>query len=343
VRILALEVPGVELDGWSTSPLFLGDGSLRPRPPAARPAQGLADADVAALPGLWSRYRGRDRAAAWREFDRAEAHDVPVIVWIDGDQPVDLAHPNVVLFEQGAVADRLPAVRAVHGWPVLIHDHLAARFGGDVAPHPLGPRPVVGFCGQAATTAPAAARRLAATARAHLRRATGRTDRQPPPWRSHLALRRRALATLDSDPRIETDVVVRDRYRAGLQDFAARAQRADPTAREFFDNIRRTAYTVCVRGGGNFSTRLYETLCLGRIPIIVDTGLVLPWAGVVDWSELAVVVSADQLSTLPERVAEHHGAHDDASFAAAQHRARRLWEDRLSAEGFFGHFEEHFR
>jgi hypothetical protein len=168
----------------------------------------------------------------------------------------------------------------------------------------------------------------------------GRTDRLAAPLASHLRLRRRALHVLSADPRIDTDFLVRDRYRAGVRTIAERLDRSHPRAQEFFANIRANAYTVCVRGGGNFSTRLYETLCLGRIPIIVDTGVVLPWREEVDWADHGVVVPADRLAELSDRVVQHHARHDDAEFTALQARCRALWVDRLSVAGFFGHLEE---
>ena len=36
-------------------------------------------------------------------------------------------------------------------------------------------------------------------------------------------------------------------------------------------------YGLCVRGFGNFSFRLGETLMMGRIPILIDTECILPF------------------------------------------------------------------
>ena len=59
---------------------------------------------------------------------------------------------------------------------------------------------------------------------------------------------------------------------------------------DFFNNIISTDYTVCVRGTGNFSARLYETLALGKIPIFFNTDSVLPFNEKIDWNDHMVVI-----------------------------------------------------
>ncbi len=345
MRLAILPVAGVVLDAWSTSPLVVveADGSVHPRPAGLERADGLEDAEVATLPAVWRTYQGEARLEALAWLDEADAKGVPVVVWVDGDHAVALEHPAAIVFAQGEQASTPHGRRATHAWPVLIHDHLEDLYGGDPAPVARTPEPTVGFCGQASATVGGQARLVYGKARDRVAFRFGRTDQRPPPWRSHLGLRRRALGLLADDPRITTDFVIRDRYRAGLRDPAERGDRSHPTASEFFANIRANGYTLCVRGGGNFSTRLYETLCLGRIPVVVDSDQLLPWRDVVRWDELAVVVPASDLGSLPDRLVEHHRRLEGDAFGAAQLRCRQLWQERLSVAGFFGHFEELLR
>jgi hypothetical protein len=336
--VAALAVDGVDLHVDSVSPFYVLDdgGGIQPRGDGLEAADGLADADVAALPGLWSAYAGGLRAQAVARLDEAHAAGRRVVVWVDGDHEIDLDHPAALLFEQGPTRGR----PRTHAWPVLIHDHLAKRYEDRVDPVARGERPTVGFCGQSSATAAGRARLLAGKARMRLAHALGRSDRLASPWASHLRLRSRALAALAADPRVATDYVLRDRYRAGVRDVTQRMDRAHPTATDFFGNIRGNAYTLCVRGGGNFSTRLYETLCLGRIPVLVDSGAALPWEGRVPWDELVVVVPEAALDELADRVVAHHAERDEEAFAAAQVACRELWRERLSVPGFFGHVVE---
>ena len=42
-------------------------------------------------------------------------------------------------------------------------------------------------------------------------------------------------------------------------------------------NLRDNCFNVCMRGAGNFSYRLYETMMMGRIPIIINSDQVFPF------------------------------------------------------------------
>ena len=148
MRLAALPVDGVVLDEWTVSPLFVLEGTtVTPRPPRMVAADGLADADIASFPAVWSAYRGEARAAALAWLDRAAAAGATVIVWVDGDQEIDLDHPAALLFEQGPTASRRYRHSRVAAWPVLIHDYLEELYGGVFEPRPRGDRPLVGFCG----------------------------------------------------------------------------------------------------------------------------------------------------------------------------------------------------
>ena len=153
-----------------------------------------------------------------------------------------------------------------------------------------------------------------------------------------MLLRQRVLELLRQSPHMETDFIPRTQYKAGAQTPEQEAQ----SRREFFENIRDTDYTVCVRGGGNFSVRLYETLAMGRIPILVDTDSLLPYADDRRWRECCVYVRQDELPHIAEKVLAFHAALSEEAFLETQRQARRFWEERLSFNGFFTHFPEQF-
>ena len=53
--------------------------------------------------------------------------------------------------------------------------------------------------------------------------------------------------------------------------------------RAFIDNIIIGDYTFCYRGTSKLFFRFYETLCLGRIPLFIDTDCKLPFDDTIDW------------------------------------------------------------
>jgi len=339
LRVHLLELAGVDVVRNNVAdPFRVVDGGLRPRVPTADYVlvDRLSDADVAALPAHWASYRGADRDRALARIDEAAASGRPTVVWAVGDHEVRLDHPGVILFQLAASASRRRGVAAVHTYPVFIDD-LAAVTAVPLRPGPAQQdRPLVGFCGQGAERPAERVRRVAS----RLRPLPGH-HREP--WSSHVALRAAVLRALQADPGVDTDFVVRDRYRNGLRDPDARRDPSEPSTKEFHDDVLRTDYTVCVRGGGNFSVRLYEVLCLGRIPLIVDTGGLLPWRDVLPWHELAVVADGADVDAIPALLRGRHGRLDPEHLRAWQAECRQTWEEWLSLEGFFTRFSRHFR
>jgi hypothetical protein len=148
------------------------------------------------------------------------------------------------------------------------------------------------------------------------------------------------LDQLAADPRVETRFISRRRYWAGYW-----AKKKDPfhvTRLELVNNIRDTNYTVCMRGGGNFSVRLYETLCLGRIPVFVDTDCILPYDQVVDWKRYCVWIDSSEVSSISRKIIEFHNALSSEEFVARQQECHRFWQDWLSVDGYWNQFWHHF-
>jgi len=59
--------------------------------------------------------------------------------------------------------------------------------------------------------------------------------------------------------------------------------------RRFVENILNSHFVVCNRGTGNFSMRFYETLNLGRIPLILDTDILLPLEDKIDYENTIII------------------------------------------------------
>jgi hypothetical protein len=52
-------------------------------------------------------------------------------------------------------------------------------------------------------------------------------------------------------------------------------------------------YVVCPRGTENYSFRIYEALGRGKIPVIIDTDMVLPKE--IDWDHLSIRIPYESL------------------------------------------------
>ena len=98
-----------------------------------------------------------------------------------------------------------------------------------------------------------------------------------------------------------------------------------------------------MRGAGNFSIRLFETLAAGRVPVIVDTDLALPCADVVDWQGLGVWIPIGEIDRIDEVVARSHAEDGAEGFEQRQRAARAAFVDVLSAKGFAGYVAQHLQ
>jgi hypothetical protein len=154
-------------------------------------------------------------------------------------------------------------------------------------------------------------------------------------------IRAEALDALDAHAEVDTNVVLRSTFWAGaayVHDQDARRQ----ARLEYVRNMVESDYVLCVRGAGNFSYRLYETLSCGRIPVFIDTDCVLPFDFVVDWRDYCVWVDESEIDSIAEVVSAFHERLGEAEFTERQRRCRRFWEEYLSPFGFFANLHRHF-
>ena len=103
------------------------------------------------------------------------------------------------------------------------------------------------------------------------------------------------------------------------------------TRREYCANITNNLYTLCVRGAGNFSYRFYEALCMGRIPILINTDTSLPFEKTIDWSKYIIKINESELEQLPSLIKKCKINPIDI---------RRMWEEYLSPEGYTKNFHK---
>jgi hypothetical protein len=138
----------------------------------------------------------------------------------------------------------------------------------------------------------------------------------------------KALKRLQNSSQIKTDFIFRKKYRAGAKTKEERKQ----TTIAFLENIYNNPYTLCLRGGGNFSVRFYETLAMGRIPVLIDTDIRLPLDTIIDWKKHCVITSK---SNFEEKLIQFHSSISDEDFKHMQESNRTLWLNYLNREVYF--------
>lgn len=250
------------------------------------------------------------------------------VVCLDHDhcRPVDLGQPDAVVLRTSMIAS-MP-YDGEHAMPPSIDDPWA---GGPVRWRSWRPQPRVGFMGRvdAAQTQLLASYDPAEPVPAGFTRTDGAEPEMfPLPVDLGGLLRRRALAGLSGSTLVEPAIVVRDRF-FGHYDAADR-----PGMRtQYAAHLDESDYVLCVRGYGNYSIRLFETMAMGRVPVLLESELVLPCADVVDWDAIAVRVPLSGIDRIDEYVAGAHGE-GLAAFERRQRAAREAWLSWLSVDGF---------
>lgn len=99
--------------------------------------------------------------------------------------------------------------------------------------------------------------------------------------------RRKLLKVFKDSDEVVSDFIVRDKFWGGNPH--------DPNLIEAFNNnIRSNAFIISQRGRGNFSMRFYMTLSAGRIPVLVNTDMSLPFEDIIDWQKYIVFEKSEK-------------------------------------------------
>jgi len=143
--------------------------------------------------------------------------------------------------------------------------------------------------------------------------------------------RRRAITALEKDTRVATSFVIRDSFSGNANTLSVDSTTA---RQEYLDNIVNSDYVLCPKGDANFSCRFYETLSLGRLPILIDTEMRLPLQETTDYS-FVVRVPYTEIARIADYVSAFHAKLDEAAFRALQDKARSTYLARLRFDSYF--------
>ena len=95
---------------------------------------------------------------------------------------------------------------------------------------------------------------------------------------------------------------------------------------EFLKNMNNNLYSLCARGGGNYSFRFGESLMMGRIPILIDTDCILPFENEIPYDTNCVRIKPENFDRIIDVVQEYHDTHTEEQLIAIQKQNREVWE-----------------
>lgn len=131
--------------------------------------------------------------------------------------------------------------------------------------------------------------------------------------------RQKAIKILERSPLVTFNLRARSSFSANPKTAKGDIQKL---REEMVDTILQSDYALDVRGDANDSTRLFEILSLGRIPVIVDTERNFPFSDKIDYSSFALIVDFRDIKKLPEKIAEFHKNISLERFEQMQKNAR---------------------
>lgn len=290
-------------------------------------------AQLCIVPGSVNSYSYAGRMKNLVEVvNRSMPYERPLLLHMTGDYGVAY-RPREGSYVLRPNGNRSRLTESDLGIPIFIDDPVEKYRNGRWEARSFEDTPVVGFCGQADGSP---VKRITDLLRIAYRNFLGllgvrKALKQPLIATTYL---RAQLLSICERSHLNTDFIRRKKYRAG----ASSAVQKQRSTQEFYENMASTDYTICVRGGGNFSVRLYETLAMGRIPIYIDTDGLLPLTDTIPWHRHMVIVPYDQRHQLADHVLKFHKELGPEGFQQIQQNNRNLWKDKLTLAGFFKHF-----
>jgi len=302
----------------------------------------IGSADFFLLPSLWNYYVDNRKIDLAKEFiTKSHKFNKKIIIFSTGDYTANGPFEESVIIQSSAFKSRDGFDgNILIANPTFIGDYLTKYCQGRFFYQKYQKKPIVGFCGQSNGTWLDYSRRRINITSKNLRYKLGLIKWEPPKMEPTL-FRHNILKKIASSSSIESNFIMRTKYRAGYRQKVK--DPFHPTRIEFIENILNTNYTVCMRGGGNFSVRFYETLALGRIPIFINTDCILPFDKMIDYKEYMVWVEENELPVLNQKILDFHNSMNQKKFTDLQIACRNLWQDYLTKDGYFTHLADQLR
>jgi len=259
--------------------------------------------------------------------NEARAYALPVLVFIAGDlchrEHIDLE--GVVVFKGSEYAGARKSNEIVFAPFVEDLGELNPAFV-----RPYAELPVVSFCGYAGFPA----------LRTHIKYVCTNLaidmlsliNRNVQVYKRGIFFRRKALHVLSKDSRLLHHFILRDSYSGNID-----TAQHDPLVlrAEYIQNILQSDFVLAPKGDANFSSRFYETLSLGRIPVLIDTGMVLPFADAVSYEQICVRVPHTKLHEAADYIVRWYQRKGEQGYRTAQKEARKAFDTHLRYDRYF--------
>ena len=267
-------------------------------------------------------------------IDKSQQYKKKILIFAGHDlMNINISINNAIIFN--SAIDKSKQAVNEQSWPHFFEDFLNKYNNNILKIRLKGDKPVIGFCGYAPPLNIGVSKekivssiKLIANYIGLIQKYSGKI--------SH-SYRARAIIGLRNSKKIIPNFRLKNNFAFGPSGLnSGNTNESNNDFRmNFVKNIIESDYTLCVRGIGNNSIRFFETLCCGRIPIFINTDSVLPYDSVVEWKKVCIWIEEKDIDNIDDIVTKFHNDISEEDFIYLQKKTRAIWEEYLSAEGFF--------
>jgi hypothetical protein len=259
----------------------------------------------------------------------AKTAELPIWVYTAGDYGFTNYIPNSYTFRLGSFDNKMDENTYV--LPSFINDPYTSFLTQDFSVLEKESKPSIGFVGHAESGVLKYLKEYTNHLKYQVKRKLNLLLADKQRFYPSSVKRASYLKRLTLNEALKTSFILRNKYRAGFKT----AQTQKETTQQFYENIYSNAYTFCIRGVGNFSVRFYETLAVGRIPILLNTDCRLPLSNNIDWTKHCLILDISSKIKIADQILEFHKGLTDLEFKNMQKSNRNLWLTRLQRDAYF--------
>lgn len=264
----------------------------------------IENADVVIVPvAINFFFKHKRRQELNRFIDKALALNKKVWVYAAGDFGITF-RKDVTVFRLGGFKSKLSENEEI--LPSFVSDAYSTILTNKWKPLPKSIKPEIGFVGHANNSKIKLVKEFVLHFKFALNRKINTSLGDYQSFYPSSLKRFEILEKLKKSDAISTNFIFRELYRAGVKT----EEDKQKTSLEFFTNIENNLYTVCIRGAGNFSVRLYETLMMGRIPVVIASDAKLPLENYINWEKHLVITNSENI--LKDLVVFHEKSSNEA-------------------------------
>lgn len=260
-------------------------------------------------------------------FDKlANKYNKRVIVFLLGDSNEDIEISNSIVFRMSKYKTNINKNEII--MPAYSAD-LGSLYG--ISYREKGEdKPIVGFCGWA--NIPDIDKKIKYKIKEFVWNVVGLFVKKYKARIPGVILRENIISIIEKSKLVRNNFIIRKSYSGNTKTISL-----DPKiARgEYIKSIKDSDYYLCPKGDGNFSVRFFECLSLGRIPVIINTDMDLPFSDIIDYKDFIIKIEMDDVGVIDKIISDHYIRINNTDFINIQKKCRNVFDQYLNIHVFF--------